>query len=176
MNLVIILCAAAALIVAFALTKWISGVDAGTDRMKEISGFIREGAMAFLKREYKIMAIVIVALFLIIGFGLQSWTTAILYVVGALLSVLAGYFGMNVATKGNVRTANAARESGMPKALKVAFRSGAVMGLCVSGLGLLGLGVVFVIMGVDCASVITGFGLGASSMALFGRVGGGIYT
>lgn len=169
-------CALAALIVAFALTKWIGSVDEGTDRMKEIAGFIREGAMAFLSREYKIMAIVIVVLFLLIGFGLGNWITAVLYVLGSLLSVLAGYFGMNVATKGNVRTANAARESGMSKALKVAFRSGAVMGLCVTGLGLLGLGVIFVALGVDCADVITGFGLGASSMALFGRVGGGIYT
>ena len=145
--------------------------------MKEIAGYIREGAMAFLKREYKTMVIVIVVLFLLIGFGLQSWTTAILYVCGALLSVLAGFFGMKVATLGNVRTANAARESGMDKALKIAFRSGSVMGLCVSGLGLLGLGVVVCVL--DLATVtqcITGFGLGASSMALFGRVGGGIYT
>lgn len=178
MNYAIIasVCALIALIVAFALTKWIGSVEEGTDRMQEIAGYIREGAMAFLKREYKTMLIVIVVLFLLIGFGLQNWVTAGLYVLGAALSVLAGYFGMNVATKGNVRTANAARESGMSKALKVAFRSGAVMGLCVTGLGLLGLGVVFVVMGVDCADVITGFGLGASSMALFGRVGGGIYT
>ena len=165
------------LIVAFCLASWISKADEGTDRMKEIAGFIREGAMAFLRREYKTMVIVIVVLFLLIGFGLQNWTTAVLYVIGALLSVLAGFFGMNVATKGNVRTANAAKEAGMPKALKIAFRSGAVMGLCVSGLGLLGLGVVFCVLDlthvVEC---VTGFGLGASSMALFGRVGGGIYT
>ncbi len=168
-------CAIVGLIVAYALAKWIGHVDDGTARMKEIAGYIREGAMAFLKREYKTMIIVIVVLFLLIGIAI-NWTTAVLYVFGALLSVLAGFFGMNVATKGNVRTANAAKESGMSKALKVAFRSGAVMGLCVSGLGLFGLGVVFVVMGVDCADVITGFGLGASSMALFGRVGGGIYT
>ena len=165
------------LIVAFCLASWIGKADEGTDRMKEIAGYIREGAMAFLRREYKTMVIVIVVLFLLIGFGLGNWTTAVLYVIGALLSVLAGFFGMNVATKGNVRTANAAKEAGMPKALKIAFRSGAVMGLCVSGLGLLGLGVVFCVLDlaqvVDC---ITGFGLGASSMALFGRVGGGIYT
>ncbi len=169
--------AALSLIVAFCLSSWISKADEGNDRMKEISGYIREGAMAFLKREYKSMAIVIVVLFVLIGLGLKSWTTAILYVIGALLSVLAGYFGMNVATKGNVRTAAAAMDFGMPKALKIAFRSGAVMGLCVTGLGLLGLGVVFVVL--DLATVvecITGFGLGASSMALFGRVGGGIYT
>lgn len=165
------------LIVAFCLASWISKADEGTDRMKEIAGYIREGAMAFLRREYKTMIIVIVVLFLLIGFGLGNWTTAVLYVIGALLSVLAGFFGMNVATKGNVRTANAAKEAGMPKALKIAFRSGAVMGLCVSGLGLLGLGVVFYVL--DYATVlesVTGFGLGASSMALFGRVGGGIYT
>ena len=169
-------CAALALIVAYALAKWISNVDSGNERMKEISGYIHEGAMAFLKREYKTMVFVIVALFLLIGIGIGNWITAVMYLVGALLSVLAGYFGMAVATKGTGRTANAAMESGMVKALKVAFRSGAVMGLCVTGLGLLGLGIVFVIMGIEADKVITGFSLGASSMALFGRVGGGIYT
>ena len=170
------ICAAIALVFAYGLAKWIGSMDSGTDRMKEISGYIHEGAMAFLRREYKTMVIVVAVLFVLIGVLLNSWITAVLYVVGALLSVLAGYFGMTVATKGNVRTANAAKEGGMVKALKVAFRSGAVMGLCVTGLGLLGIGVVFVAMGVDSAQVITGFGLGASSMALFGRVGGGIYT
>ena len=170
------ICAAIALVFAYGLAKWIGSMDSGTDRMKEISGYIHEGAMAFLRREYKTMVIVVAVLFVLIGVLLNSWITAVLYVVGALLSVLAGYFGMTVATKGNVRTANAAKEGGMVKALKVAFRSGAVMGLCVTGLGLLGIGVVFVVMGVDSAQVLTGFGLGASSMALFGRVGGGIYT
>lgn len=169
------ICAVIALLFAYGLSAWINKVDAGTERMKEIASFIREGAMAFLKREYKTMVIVIVVLFLIIGLAVD-WLTAALYVCGALLSVLAGFFGMRVATKGNVRTANAAKEGGMNKALKVAFRSGAVMGLCVTGLGLLGIGTVFVVMGVESATVITGFGLGASSMALFGRVGGGIYT
>ena len=178
MNLAIFapIAALIGLVVAFALTSWISKQDAGNDRMKEIAGFIHEGAMAFLKREYKTMVIVIVVLFFLIGFGLQNWTTAVLYVFGALFSVLAGFFGMNVATKGNVRTAAAAFEGGMNKALKVAFRSGAVMGLCVSGLGLLGIGLIFVLLGVGSAEVVTGFSLGASSMALFGRVGGGIYT
>ena len=171
-------CAAAiGLIVAFCLAAWITKAPEGTDRMKEIASYIREGAMAFLKREYKTMVIVIVALFLLIGFGLQSWTTAVLYLCGALLSVLAGFFGMKVATNGNVRTANAAMEAGMNKALKIAFRSGAVMGLCVSGLGLFGLGVVVCVLKLATVTeCITGFGLGASSMALFGRVGGGIYT
>ena len=177
MKFFAVIAAAIGLIVAFCLAAWIKKADEGTDRMKEIASYIREGAMAFLAREYKTMVIVIVVLFLLIGIGLKSWTTAILYVCGALLSVLAGFFGMKVATLGNVRTANAARESGMDKALKIAFRSGAVMGLCVSGLGLLGLGVVVCVL--DLATVtqcVTGFGLGASSMALFGRVGGGIYT
>lgn len=176
LALIAVLAAAFGLCVAFVLAKWIGSCDAGTDRMKEISGFIREGAFAFLKREYKSMAIVIVVLFIVIGIALD-FTTAVLYLFGALLSVLAGFFGMNVATKGNVRTAAAAKDSGMNKALKVAFRSGAVMGLCVSGLGLLGVGLVVTCL--DLATVtqcITGFGFGASSMALFGRVGGGIYT
>ena len=164
-----------ALIVAYALASWVRSLDAGTDRMKEISGYISLGAMAFLKREYRYMAAVIIVIFLVLGLAV-NWITARLYVFGAIFSVLAGYFGMTVATKGNVRTANAARSGSMPKALKVAFRSGAVMGLSVAGLGILGLGIIFVAMGIDSADVITGFGLGASSMALFGRVGGGIYT
>lgn len=175
-QLFAVIAAVIGLIVAFCLAAWIKKAEVGTERMGEISGFIREGAFAFLTREYKTMVIVILVLFLLIGFCI-SWTTAVLYVGGALLSVLAGFFGMNVATLGNVRTANAARESGMNKALKIAFRSGAVMGLCVSGLGLLGLGII--VVALDLASVmqcVTGFGLGASSMALFGRVGGGIYT
>ena len=178
MEIFAILAVAAAiigLVVAVGLASWIKKADEGYDRMKEIAGYIREGAMAFLSREYKIMAIVIIVLALLIGFGLQSVTTAVLYVVGALLSVLAGYFGMKVATLGNVRTANAAMESGMNKALKIAFRSGAVMGLAVSGLGLLGLGVVLCVL--DLATVVewvTGFCFGSSKMARFGRVGGGI--
>ncbi|MDD6190678.1 MAG: sodium-translocating pyrophosphatase [Firmicutes bacterium] len=172
-----VLAAILGLVVALVLATWIKKSSEGNDRMKEIAGYIREGAFAFLKREYKVMAIVIIVLALLIGFGLQSVTTAILYVCGALLSVLAGFFGMNVATWGNVRTANAAKESGMNKALKIAFRSGAVMGLAVAGLGLFGLGMIIVCL--DLATVVqcvTGFGFGASSMALFGRVGGGIYT
>ena len=177
MKFFAVIAAVIGLVVAFCLAAWIKKADEGTDRMKEIAGFIREGAMAFLRREYKTMVIVIVVLFLLIGLGLQSWTTAVLYLCGALLSVLAGFFGMKVATLGNVRAANAARESGMDKALKIAFRSGAVMGLCVSGLGLFGLGVVVCTLNLATVTqCVTGFGLGASSMALFGRVGGGIYT
>ena len=171
-----------ALIVAFALTKWISGRDAGNDRMKEISGYIHEGAMAFLTKEYRFMVIVVVVLAVLIAVAISPLTAG-LYVFGALLSVLAGFFGMQVATKGNVRTAAAAEKGGMVQALAVAFRSGAVMGLCVAGLGLLGVGIAVVVIvsanGGELSTLvqcITGFSLGASSMALFGRVGGGIYT
>jgi len=177
-NIIVIIApisAIIALIFAFGLAAWITKMDEGTERMKEIASYIREGSMAFLKREYQTMVVVIAVLFLLIGLTV-GWVTAVLYLLGALLSVLAGFFGMQVATRGNVRTAQAAQDGGMNKALKVAFRSGAVMGLCVTGLGLLGIGTIFVVMGIDSASVITGFGLGASSMALFGRVGGGIYT
>ena len=176
MQLFAVIAAAVGLFVAFCLAAWIRRASTGTERMAEISGFIREGAFAFLKREYKTMIIVIVVLAVLIAVAISP-KTAVLYVCGALLSVLAGFFGMNVATLGNVRTAAAAKDSGMNKALKIAFRSGSVMGLCVSGLGLLGLGLIMYLL--DLATVtecVTGFGLGASSMALFGRVGGGIYT
>ncbi|MBR0130581.1 MAG: sodium-translocating pyrophosphatase, partial [Firmicutes bacterium] len=171
-----VIAAAIGLIVALCLASWIKKANVGTQRMAEISGFIREGAFAFLKREYKTMIVVIIVLAVIIAVAISP-KTAVLYVCGALLSVLAGFFGMNVATLGNVRTAAAAKDSGMNKALKIAFRSGSVMGLCVSGLGLLGLGVVMCVLDLTTVSEsVTGFGLGASSMALFGRVGGGIYT
>lgn len=148
--------------------------DAGNDKMKEIAGAISEGARAFLTAEYKILVIFVAVLFLLIGVGIGSWVTAVCFVVGALFSTLAGYFGMNVATKANVRTANAAKESGMNKALSIAFSGGAVMGMCVAGLGALGVSVVYILTGnVD---VLSGFSLGASSIALFARVGGGIYT
>ena len=165
-----------ALVVAACLASWISKQSTGNERMTELAGFIHEGAMAFLKREYKTMAIVVILLSVVLGFGI-SWITAGLYVFGAVFSVLAGFFGMQVATKGNVRTTNAAREGGMKAALKVAFRSGAVMGLCVVGLGLLGVGLAVALLPADLAKqCLMGFSLGASSMALFGRVGGGIYT
>ena len=168
--------AVVALCVAFGLSSWIGKISEGNEKMSEIAGHIRDGAMAFLRREYKTMAVVVVVVTVIVGLAI-NWVTAALYVVGALLSVLAGFLGMRVATKGNVRTAHAAQEGGIGMALNVAFRSGAVMGICVSGLGMLGLGATFCIL--DLATVtecVTGFGMGASTMALFGRVGGGIYT
>ena len=145
----------------------------GNKRMEEISSYIQEGAMAFLSREYKSLAVFAAVLFLIIGFGL-NWPTAISFLIGAIFSALAGFLGMIVATQANVRTANAAKESGMNKALSVAFSGGAVMGMAVVGLGLLGVGILYIIF--EDTSIVTGFALGASSIALFGRVGGGIYT
>ncbi|NBI05358.1 sodium-translocating pyrophosphatase [Senegalia massiliensis] len=173
-----------ALIFAFYKSNIINKVDVGNDRMKEISSHIHEGAMAFLSREYKYLVIFVVILFVVLGIGID-WPTAISFIVGAVFSALAGFFGMKVATKANVRTANAAKEKGMNKALSVAFSGGAVMGMSVVGLGLLGIGSLYYVFSKDAeglaeaqkaASYITGFGLGASSIALFGRVGGGIYT
>ncbi len=162
-----------ALVFAFVLAAKVSKEEEGTDKMKEIALAIREGANAFLKAEYKILVIFVAVLFLIICFGI-GLRTAICFVVGAVFSTLAGYFGMNVATKANVRTANAAKTSGMNKALSIAFSGGAVMGMSVVGLGLLGVGLVYII--TKDVNVLSGFSLGASSIALFGRVGGGIYT
>ena len=142
-----------ALLFAAYLAAKVCKQDAGTDRMKEIAGAIAEGARAFLT---------------------ASWVTAICFVVGALFSTIAGYCGMTVATKANVRTANAAKEGGMNKALSIAFSGGAVMGMCVAGLGALGVSVVYII--TKNVDVLSGFSLGASSIALFARVGGGIYT
>lgn len=161
-----------ALLFAFVLAGRVSKEDEGTDRMREIAASIREGANAFLTAEYKILVIFAAVLFVLIGFGV-GWKTAICFLIGAVFSTLAGYFGMTVATKANVRTANAARD-GMNKALSIAFSGGAVMGMSVVGLGLLGVGLVYLI--TKDADILFGFGLGASSIALFGRVGGGIYT
>ena len=163
-----------ALIFAFILAGRVSKQDEGTDRMKEIALAIREGANAFLMAEYKILIIFGIVLFILIGIGTRNWLTAVSFVVGALFSTLAGFFGMKVATKANVRTANAARLSGMNKALSIAFSGGAVMGMSVVGLGLLGCGLVYLI--TKDVNVLSGFSMGASSIALFARVGGGIYT
>lgn len=168
-----IVCAILALIFAYSFSKSIFKEDAGNDKMQEISGHIHDGAMAFLTREYKYLSIFIVAVAVLIIVAI-GYKTAICFVFGSIFSICAGYFGMNVATKANVRTAEAAK-SGQQKALKIAFSGGAVMGLCVVGLGILGLSVFYMIFGNDI-DAITGFGLGASSIALFARVGGGIYT
>lgn len=182
------------LLYTFIQFAWVSKQDAGNERMKEISTYIAEGAMAFLKAEYKILAyfVVLAALLLgIMGYSNENshWSIALAFVLGAFFSALAGFIGMKVATKANVRTAQAARTS-LSKALKVSFTGGSVMGLGVAGLAVLGLGGLFIILkfifapeaGVDSIEmertieVLTGFSLGAESIALFARVGGGIYT
>jgi len=175
MNLlyVTILIGIIAICVVVFLIKDILKKDAGNERMKEVSGYIEEGAMAFLKKEYSYLSIfiVIVALTIMLFLNIK---TAIAFVVGALFSIIAGYVGMRIAVKANVRTAEAAKH-GIKEALSVAFSGGMVMGLCVVGLGIIGLSFFSIIFDLK-AEYITGFGLGASSIALFARVGGGIYT
>ena len=183
-----------ALLYTFIKGAWVIKQDAGNDRMKEISTYIAEGAMAFLKAEYKILTyFVIIAGILLAIMGNSSvnssWMIAVAFVIGAFFSALAGFIGMRIATKANVRTAQAARTS-LSKALAVSFGGGSVMGLGVAGLAVLGLGSLFIVLKlifapnapVDSAEmekvieVLTGFSLGAESIALFARVGGGIYT
>ena len=166
--------AAAALVFALILASGVKKQSPGDDRMKEISGAIKEGAQAFLKAEYKILVLFVLVLFVVIGLGIGNWITAVCFLVGAAFSTMAGYFGMQVATDANVRTANGAKEGGMGKALGIAYKGGAVMGMCVVGLGLLGVSVIYLFTGD--VNVLTGYSLGASSIALFARVGGGIYT
>jgi K(+)-stimulated pyrophosphate-energized sodium pump len=174
--------------------NWVSRQDAGNERMKEISTYIAEGAMAFLKAEWKILSYFVIIVAVLLGFMAQAnehshWSIAIAFIVGAVFSAVAGYIGMRIATKSNVRTAQAARTS-LKKALAVSFTGGSVMGLGVAGLAVLGLGGLFIILKaifapdadvnsdemVKTIEVLTGFSLGAESIALFARVGGGIYT
>ena len=165
--------ALAALLFAFYKARYVLKASAGTERMREIASAIAEGADAFLKSEYRILAIFIAALFVLIGLFID-WRTAVCFVIGALFSILAGFFGMRVATRANVRTAAAAKDSGMNRALAVAFSGGSVMGMSVVGLGLLGCSLIYIL--TKDHNILFGFSLGASSIALFARVGGGIYT
>lgn len=182
------------LLYTFVKFNWVSKQDAGNERMKEISTYIAEGAMAFLKAEWKILGYFVVIVAILLGVMAQAnpeshWSIALAFVMGAVFSATAGYIGMKVATKANVRTANAARTS-LSKALNVSFTGGSVMGLGVAGLAVLGLSGLFIVVkqifAADAAigsadmvrtiEIITGFSLGAESIALFARVGGGIYT
>ncbi|KAJ50389.1 K(+)-stimulated pyrophosphate-energized sodium pump [Clostridium tetanomorphum] len=168
-----ILAGVVAIAFAFFLSGSISKENAGNEKMTEIAGHIHDGAMAFLKTEYRYLTAFIVIVSAVLAIFL-NWQTGLCFIFGAVFSIFAGYFGMNVATKANVRTAEAARQS-QSKALKIAFSGGAVMGMSVVGLGILGLGIMYYVFGGNI-SFVTGFGLGASSIALFARVGGGIYT
>ncbi len=165
------------LLVAGVLYSYVVKQPVGTDMMRELSDAIHDGAMAFLKREYKILSIFVIIVFGLL-FTLLSHQTAYAFLGGAICSVLAGYFGMVAATRANVRTSAAANLSGQAKALSVAFSGGAVMGMSVAALGLIGVGILFYLFGGDpeSAKYINGFAMGASSIALFARVGGGIYT
>jgi K(+)-stimulated pyrophosphate-energized sodium pump len=164
-------------------SAWVSKQEVGTDKMKKIAGHIAEGAMAFLKAEYKILSIFVVCVAILLAVTAESETSSPLvglsFVLGAFCSALAGFIGMRVATKANVRTTNAARTS-LGKALEVAFAGGTVMGMGVVGLGVLGLSILFIVyqnLFTDInqvLTVLTGFSFGASSIALFARVGGGI--
>jgi len=152
--------------------------DAGNDLMKDIAGQIAEGAMVFLKREYSILAIFIIVVFALLFWKISS-ATAIAFICGAISSMLAGYFGMQAATKANVRTSAAAKDSGQAGALSIAFTGGAVMGMSVASLGLLGVGIfTYLVFRLDFFTWadLAGYGMGASSIALFARVGGGIFT
>ncbi len=166
-------------VIAIVIYNVIKAQPEGNDTMKEIAEAIRNGAMAFLKREYSVLAIFIVLVFFLIilapGLG---FNTALAFLGGALCSMLCGFIGMKAATHANVRTAEAAREGGQGKALMVSFNGGAVMGLSVASVGLVGLGIAYIVFGGDAttAQYINGFAMGASSIALFARVGGGIYT
>ena len=178
-----------ALVFVFAKNAWVAKQDAGNEKMVKIAKHIADGAMSFLKAEYRILAIFVVAVAVLLYFKGSNeegshWMVAISFIVGAICSALAGFIGMKAATKANVRTTQAARTS-LGKALEVAFAGGAVMGLGVVGLGVLGLsGLFMVYQGIwpgeenipMVLNVLSGFSLGASSIALFARVGGGIYT
>ena len=174
-----------ALLFVYLKNNWVASKDVGSEKMERIAKNIADGAMAFLRAEYKILSVFVLITAVLLGFKGESegssYLVAVSFVVGALCSGLAGFIGMKVATKANVRTTNAAQES-LGKALEIAFSGGAVMGLGVVGLGVLGLGSLFIIYNgmfqdIDTViKVISGFSLGASSIALFARVGGGIYT
>lgn len=166
-------CSIISLIVLIFIAKDILKKDPGNKKMREIASHIEEGAMAFIKKEYKYLSIFVVCIFLLISIFL-SYKTAIAFLIGAIFSMVAGFVGMRIAVKANVRCANAAK-SGIKKALDVAFSGGTVMGLCVVSLGVIGLTMLSVVFDLN-TEYITGFGLGASSIALFARVGGGIYT
>ena len=164
----------AGLLFAIFLKSYVIKQDPGTDRMREIADAIAEGARAFLASEYRILVMFVAVLFVVIGVGTRNWVTAVCFLTGSLFSTAAGYLGMSAAIRANCRTANAARTQGMKRALALAFSGGSVMGMAVVGLGLLGVGTLYIITGD--VSVLSGFSLGASSIALFARVGGGIYT
>ena len=168
----------AGLVVAFIIYRIIVSYPAGEGQVAEIAALIHKGAMVFMRREYSILGIFLLIVTVLLAIGFADWRTPVSFVVGALCSAVAGLIGMHTATKANVRTTVAAKNEGAATALNVAFYGGSVMGLAVAAMGLLGLGVLYLMFGSDPAhaEAIHGFGMGASTVALFSRVGGGIFT
>ncbi|HEY5601629.1 MAG TPA: sodium-translocating pyrophosphatase [Gammaproteobacteria bacterium] len=166
------------LAVAFIIFDQVKKYPTGEGKVVEIGDQIHLGAMVFLKREYSMLGLFAIVLIILLGVSKLGWATALAFTLGAFCSAAAGYIGMYAATKANVRTATAAHEKGAAAALTVAFYGGSIMGMTVAAMGLLGLGILYLLFGTDphTAEVIHGFGMGASSVALFSRVGGGIYT
>ncbi|NNK80872.1 MAG: sodium-translocating pyrophosphatase, partial [Flavobacteriales bacterium] len=184
------------LVVMVIKSRWVNAQDAGDEKMASLAKYIREGALAFLNAEYRILLIFVIIAGILLGVvsslvETTHWFIVIAFVIGAIFSAVAGNIGMRVATAANVRTTQAARTS-LPNALKVSFNGGTVMGLGVAGLAVLGLSMLFILLfgffmdsdwgngGIDMMTVLletlAGFSLGAESIALFARVGGGIYT
>ena len=175
-GLLAVLIGLVGLVFALILFLWIKSKPAGTDVMKEISDVIHDGAMVFLKREYSILVIFVIVVFALLAWRIQL-ETGLAFLGGAACSMLAGFIGMKAATRANVRTTTAAKDSGQSMALSIAFSGGAVMGMTIASLGLIGVGIVFYFFGKpDTAFTINGFAMGASSIALFARIGGGIFT
>jgi len=177
--IVAIICGAIGLGIAGFMARYVLKQDQGSDRIRQISAAIKEGALAFLGREYKVLAIFVAVVAVILGVvPLLGWWVALVFVCGAIASALAGFIGMNIAIRANSRTAAAVQKS-LNDGLRVSFRSGAVMGMCVVGIGIIGLSVLYFTFGSDPSlliKVIPAFGFGASSVAIFARIGGGIFT
>jgi len=176
--IVAVICGGLGLALAGFMARYVLKQDQGSERMREISEAIKEGALAFLGREYRILVIFVVVVAIILGvIPMLGWWVTVSFVFGAVCSGLAGFIGMNMAIRSNSRTAASAQKS-LNDGLRVAFRGGTVMGMCVVGIGILGLSIMYFVFhsSPDFLKIIPGFGFGASSVAIFARIGGGIYT